>query len=77
MSKLKDITEVKGILKDLKKTKSAVPDKEKNIMTWSAGELSAYIIKETKGMSIPKKLKFAKELDHRIKAERAKLKANN
>jgi len=77
MSTLKDIKEVKGILKDLKKTKSAVPDKEKNIMEWTAGELSAYIFKETKGMSIAKKLKFAKALDHRIKAERIKLKESN
>jgi len=64
---IKDVKEVKSILKDLKDDKSKVPDKEKDILTWTAGELKSYIFKETKGMSIPKKFKFAAELDKRIK----------
>jgi hypothetical protein len=68
----KEIAEVRSILKEIKETKNKVPPKEKNILDWTAGELSAYVIKETKGMSITKRFKFAQELDKRIKDERLK-----
>ena len=76
--KSKEVKEAKGILKDLKNVKGALPDKEKDILEWTLPELKAYIKKETKGMSILKKVKFASALDKRIKAERIKdKKANN
>jgi len=68
----KEIAEVRSILKEIKETKNKAPPKEKNILDWTAGELSAYVIKETKGMSITKRFKFAAELDKRIKDERLK-----
>lgn len=67
-----DIKEVKGILKDLKDVECKLPDKEKNILYWNVTELKAYIKKETKGMSILKKIKFARNLDKRIKEEKKK-----
>jgi len=70
MSELKDAEEVRLILKDMKKRKGKYPPKEKPIGEWTASELKAYIVKETKGMGIVKKLKFAKELDDRIKNEK-------
>lgn len=70
MSSTKDVKEVKGILKSVKKDKSKLPPKEKNILDWNASELNAYILKTTKGMSITKKIKFAKKLDKRIKDEK-------
>jgi hypothetical protein len=66
----KDVKEVKEILKGIE-TKEY--PKEANILKWTASDLKAYIVKETKGMSISKKFKFAHELDKRIKE--AKLKA--
>jgi len=75
MSTAKEVMEVKGILKDLKRSKCVYP-KEKNILKWTASELKAYILKETKGMSIPKKLKFARDLDKRIKDARKKANAS-
>ena len=72
MSEAKDIKEVKNILGSLKKTKCEEPPKDKFILDWTASELKAYITKETKGMNIVKKLKFAKELDARIKNEKKK-----
>jgi hypothetical protein len=72
MSTAKSVMEVKSILKDLKKNKSIAPAKEKPILEWTASELRGYIVKETKGMGIAKKLKFARELDARIKSERNK-----
>ena len=70
--KTKDIKEVKSILKDLKKVECKLPDKEKDILEWTMPELKAYIKKETKGMNIIKKIKFASALDKRIKKERKK-----
>jgi|AntAceMinimDraft_18_1070375.scaffolds.fasta_scaffold57987_2 hypothetical protein len=76
--KTKDIKEVKSILKDLKKVECKLPDKEKDILEWTMPELKAYIKKETKGMNIIKKIKFASALDKRIKKERKKYnEANN
>ena len=72
MNTAKDIKEVKGFLKEINNTRCRSPPKEKHILKWTAPELSAYIIKETKGMSISKKLKFAKDLDKRIKYEKKK-----
>lgn len=69
---IKDVKEVKSILRDLKEDESNIPSKEKDILTWTAGELKAYIFKETKGMSIAKKFKFARELDKRIKYAKKK-----
>jgi hypothetical protein len=68
----KTVKEVKKILKDLKNDKSKYP--EKDILTWTAGELKDYITKETKGMSIAKKFKFAAELDKRIKDRKKEVK---
>ena len=69
---IKEAREVKQILKDIKKEKAKSPSKTKNILKWTPGELAAYILKETKGMSIQKKFKFAKDLDKRIKDEKLK-----
>ena len=79
MSDVRDKKEVKIILKDLEGQKDKSPSKEKPILDWTAVELKAYIKKETKGMNIPKKIKFAGELDKRIKDARfeAKKKKNS
>jgi hypothetical protein len=68
-----NIKEVKSILNNLKEDKSSIPDKEKDILKWTPGELKSYIFNETKGMSIPKRFKFAKELDKRIKEAKKKV----
>jgi len=74
MASIEDIKEVKKTLKDLNKRECKLPPKEKNIMEWDITELKAYIKEETKGMGVFKKLKFASELDKRIKNERKKQK---
>jgi len=67
MNLTNDIEEVKGILKSIKNDKvKSCPD-ENNILEWTASDLRSYVMIKTKGMSIAKKLKFAKELDKKIK----------
>jgi len=60
-----DKKEVKSLFK-LAKEKSVLPKNKTNILNWSMGELNAYIIKQTHGMGLKKKLKFAKSLNKEI-----------
>lgn len=73
MSKEKDIKEVKNILKNRKK--AVAPENTDDIINWTTDELTAYIKKEIKGKSVKNKLKFAKEINAKIK--KAKEEYNN
>lgn len=68
--------EAQEILKSIEKSKSKLPDKEKNILEWTTEELKSYIVSETAGMSVKKKLKFGKEILKRIEEEKKKQRKN-
>lgn len=70
----KEQKEAQVILKKIDKDKSKVPDKKKNILEWSMGELKAYITSQTLGMKPKDKIKFAKDLSKRIETEKKKKK---
>lgn len=70
----KEKSEAISILKDLEKEKCEYPDKEKDILKWTLKELKTYILKETKGMSPLKKIKFARRLNKTIAEKKKKLK---
>ena len=68
----KDVKEVKEILKDIKNVKCSAPKDED--YNWTPAELNAYIVTQTKGMSIQNKFKFGNDLIKRIR-EAKKLKS--
>jgi hypothetical protein len=68
----------KEALRIIKNTKEcSLPDEDKNILDWTTDELTAYIKNEIKGMSPTKKLKFAKEINDKIREEKEKRKNNS
>ena len=69
--------EASNILKDIEKKKCKLPDVNKNILDWTTEELRAYILKEIAGKGTKYKLKFARDLDKRIKEEKERRKKEN
>lgn len=70
MNNESDIKEVRKILKNTKKCD--VPENDDDIINWDTNQLAAYIKHKTKGISLSKKLKFAKYITKKIKEEKAK-----
>lgn len=66
--------EAGSILKNIEKKDCKLPDVNKNILDWTTEELRAYILKEIAGKGMKYKLKFAKDLDKRIKEEKERRK---
>jgi hypothetical protein len=64
--------EAQELVKDIEKSTNKLPDEDKNILDWSMKELSAYVNLNIKGLSANKKIKFAMDLDKRIKEEKKK-----
>ena len=59
--------EAKNLLKGIEKKKVKTPEDEKDILSWSLPELRAYTLQQTAGMNPSKKMKWATDLDKRIK----------
>jgi hypothetical protein len=59
--------EAKGLLKGIEKSNVEAPSEEKDILKWSIPQLRAYVLKKTTGMNPTKKMKWARDLDKRIK----------
>lgn len=64
--------EAQEILKDIEKKKVDAPSEEKDILNWSIPQLRAYVLKKTSGMNPTKKIKWARDLDKRLKEKKAK-----
>jgi hypothetical protein len=64
--------EAQELVKGIDKSTNKLPDEDKNILDWSTKELSAYVNLNIKGLSANKKIKFAMDLDKRIKEEKKK-----
>ena len=73
----KEQKEAQQLVKGLEKQKDKLPEKGKNILDWSMKELQTYILTQTTGMSMKKKMKFSKDILDRIKKEKEKRKEIN
>jgi hypothetical protein len=76
----KAVKEAKSLLKDVEKKKVKTPVDEREILNWSVPELRAYVLRQTSGMNPTKKMKWAMDLDKKIKnlkAQRDKLNSQN
>jgi hypothetical protein len=62
-----EIKEAKSIIKEVEKKKMKSPNNEEGILNWSMQQLKAYVLKNTSGMNPTKKMKWAMDLDKRIK----------
>lgn len=62
-----EIKEAKSILKSVEKCKVESPIGEKDILNWTIPQLRAYVLKQISGMNPTKKMKWAMDLDKRIK----------
>lgn len=63
----KEQKEAQEIVKEIEGNEYDLPVNEKDILNWSPGQLQQYVLVNTTGLSPRKKMKFAKDLNKRIK----------